>query len=228
MAERRYIGVLLAAGKSSRMGRTKQLMAWNVGEDENTSSESADEPSPQPSPTPGLGRGSGSATTVVEASFDTIAPHCAEMVVVLGHDAPAVIQTLEPRKFEIVISDPFAEMLNSIRLGLVAAQRIGEGRGVILHLADVPAAPQEIVQNLIDTSASNAGKAVMPEFRGEGGHPVIIPAKLIHPIVTWKGDGGLREFWRKHPTDVIRVPVDSMPGATGVVRDLDVPADFER
>ena len=209
MSERRFIGVLLAAGRSARMGRTKQVMAWGNDDAEAQAS-------------------SGTASkTVVEASFDVIAPHCAEIIVVVGHDAPAVVAALAPRRFEIVISDPEAEMLHSMRLGLIEAQRIGEGRGVILHLADVPGLAPEIVQMLVEKATTNPARAVMPEFRGAGGHPVVIPSKLIHPIVTWKGEGGLREFWRQRPGDVLRLPVDGMAGGAGVTQDLDEPGDVE-
>lgn len=161
-------------------------------------------------------------STVVAASFDLIAAHCFEMIVVLGHDAPAVVEALQPRTFHEVLSDPDAEMMHSIRLGLVAAQRLDHGRPVVLHPADVPAVPPETVNEIVAKASGHRASAVMPEFDGRGGHPVVIPAGLIHSIVTWQGDGGLRRYWDEHPDRRIRVPVDE----PAVTRDLDAPGDY--
>ncbi len=205
----RHIGVLLAAGRGSRMGRTKQLMPWPPNGDEKKH----------------IGESSISATsqpaTVVETSFDLIAPHCAQMIVVFGHDAVAIVEVLQPRTFTAVISDPDSEMMHSIRLGLVEAQRQSLGSAVLLHPADMPAVSPHTIRCIVNAAAST-GKAVLPEHNGSGGHPVVIPASLIHGIVTWQGEGGLRAYWEQHPMKVQRVQVDD----AAATLDLDTPADY--
>ena len=143
------------------------------------------------------------------------------MIVVLGHDALDITESLQPRPFKPVISDPDAEMLHSIRLGLVESQRQRPGSAVLLHLADVPAVSEETVETVLHAAGSTA-RAVMPEYAGRGGHPVVIPATLIHGIVTWQGDGGLRGYWQEHPELVQRLAVSD----SGAVADLDTPADY--
>jgi len=223
-----HIGILLAAGRGRRMGMTKQLLPWPPPEDApmrdaqrdnvRKAHDQSNPPSPQPSPEE-RGRGQ----TVVAASFDIIAPHCTTMIVVLGHDADAIAEALQPRSFHEVRSDADAEMLHSIQLGLGAAQDIDATRSVLLHPADVPGVPRAIVQQIVEAAGRNPQLAVMPEFDGRGGHPVVIPAHLIGTIVDWSGEGGLRRYWAEHSDRRLRVPVDSR----AVTQDLDSPVDYE-
>ena len=179
-------GVLLAAGRGSRMGETKQLLPWGDG-------------------------------TVVEASFDAIANHCNNMVVVRGADQERIVEALGSREFECVESDPDAELLASIKLGLSKAN--GD---VLLHLADHPVVPREVISTIL--SARN-DLAIIPTSGGKGGHPVLIPQNVVAKILGWKGDGGLRHYWEQHPELVLRLPVDN---AEDMLINLDTPEDYAR
>ncbi len=179
-------GVLLAAGRGSRMGQTKQLLPWGDG-------------------------------TVVEASFDAIAPHCDAMVVVVGAEQNRILEALGSRKFTTVESDPGAEQLTSIKLGLEKV--VGD---VLLHLADHPSVPSEVVPTITSSSST---KAILPTSGGKGGHPVFIPKTIVSQIRGWKGEGGLRQFWEEHPQFVERLPVEN---AQDILIDLDTPEDYAR
>jgi molybdenum cofactor cytidylyltransferase len=179
-------GVLLAAGRGSRMGQTKQLLPWGDG-------------------------------TVIEASFDALAPFCDSMVVVLGADKEKIIEALSPRIFSVVESDPDAEQLASIKLGL--KETSGD---VLLHLADHPVIPPEVIPILLKEVS---GCAVLPTSGGKGGHPVFIPRKLVELIVGFQGSGGLRHFWEEHHELVLRLPIEN---AKGMLIDLDTPEDYAK
>jgi molybdenum cofactor cytidylyltransferase len=189
------IGVLLAAGRSTRMGRPKQLLPWPP--------EDGDRP-------------------LVAAAFDAIAPACCEMVVVVGHEADGVLAALSERMFQAVRVDPDAEMLSSVKAGLAAARAMHPTANILLHPADHPEVNRETIELLNRTSAEQAGRAAMPEFAGQGGHPVVIPAAMIASILDFADAGGLRQFWLDHADRCIRLSVDDR----GVVLDLDVPSDY--
>jgi CTP:molybdopterin cytidylyltransferase MocA len=198
MAEVKLIGVLLAAGRSTRMGRPKQLLSW-----------------PPDSP---------DAKPLVAAAFDAIAPVCDEMVVVVGHEANAVIAALGERKFGAVAVDSGAEMIASVKVGLSVARGNDPTAAVLLHPADHPEVRRETLDLLIRIAGEQPNLAVMPTFGGTGGHPVLIPAELAVDIVSFEGEGGLRQFWIDHAAECLRLRVEDM----SVVVDIDTPADYTR
>lgn len=187
----RWVGVILAAGRGRRFGGSKQLAIW-----------------------PGTG------TPLVCAAFDAIAPLCARMVVVLGHDAGAVGAVLRARVFESVVADPDAPMFESVRAGLGAAAGPGV-TGVVLQPADHPGVRPDTLRRLAIEAAARTHCAVMPEFEGRGGHPALIPVSLVPEILAYDGAGGLREYWNGNPGRVFRVQVEDPT----VIRDVDEPGD---
>jgi molybdenum cofactor cytidylyltransferase len=172
------IGVLLAAGRGSRMGGTKQLLPW---------------------PPDG-------STPLVAAAFDAIVGVCTRMIVVVGHEADAVRSALAPRSFVDVQSDPDADMIESVRAGLRAAA--DDTVPVLLHPGDHPEVAPATLETILAAHRREPECVIMPEHEGRGGHPVLIPFVHIPAILTDDGPGGLREHWRRHPDLCRRVPVD--------------------
>jgi molybdenum cofactor cytidylyltransferase len=191
------IGVLLAAGRSTRMGRPKQLLPWPPN--------AAD------------------SKPLVAAAFDAIACVCDAMVVVVGHEADAVIAALGDREFGAVAVDGGAEMFASVKAGLAVARGIDPTAKVLLHPADHPEAQRETLEMLIQMADEQSGRAAMPMFGGAGGHPVLIAAELAVIIVSYEGSGGLRQFWIDNADQCIRIAVDD----PGVVFDLDTPSEYQ-
>jgi CTP:molybdopterin cytidylyltransferase MocA len=178
------------------MGQTKQLLLWPMA---------------------------GGSKPLVVAAFDTIASVCRVMVVVLGHEAEAVTHALEHRKFHQVASDPDAEMFASICAGLKTAQQVDPDADVLLHPGDHPAVERKTLDSLVRVGGNHPDCAIMPVYRGNGGHPVLIPARLIGQILDYEGHGGLRQFWTDYPTTCLRLVVSD----AAVVQDLDTPADCD-
>lgn len=192
------IGVLLAAGRSRRMGRTKQTLPL------------PDDPQQR---------------TLAAAAFDAIAPVCSQMVVVVAHEALAVRAALGERPFVAATSPPDAEMFESILAGLREAIRIDPTASVLLHLADHPRVNDAALAAILSASQSHPDRAIMPTFNEKGGHPVFIPASLGSEIIalgTAGAAGGLRAFWAANPQRCLRLAVED---AT-VVLDIDSPQDY--
>lgn len=179
------------------MGRTKQLLPWPPGEED--------------------------AKPLVAASFDAVSSACCATIVVVGHEAEAVVAALSERRFAAVRVDADTEMFVSVKAGLAAARVMHSTADVLLHPADQPLVARETIEALVEASAAHPGRAVMPEYNGRGGHPVIIPAELVPRILAFTADGGLRQFWVEHAMQCMRIPVED----AGVVVDIDTPADYE-
>jgi molybdenum cofactor cytidylyltransferase len=161
---------------------------------------------------------------LVAAAFDAVAPACCAMIVVVGHEAEAVVAALGERRFETVRVDADAEMLASVKAGLLAARAMHATADVLLQPADQPLVRRETIETLVEASAEQRSRVVLPEYGGRGGHPVIIPPELVPRILDFAADGGLRQFWVENAGECLRIPVDD----AGVVFDVDTPADYGR
>lgn len=193
-----FCGVLLAAGRARRMGRTKQLLPIETT--------------------------SGATMPMVAAAFDLLAPYCNERVVVVtGHEAAAVAAALAPRRFVQAASDPEADMFHSVKIGLERARHaFPTTTACWIHLADHPFVRPDTARELFRAFDEAGDRAVMPEHLGRGGHPAIIPARVVDEILAWDGDGGLRAFWLAHANRCRRLPSND----PGTVRDIDTPEDY--
>jgi CTP:molybdopterin cytidylyltransferase MocA len=198
------IGLVLAAGRSRRMGRLKQTLKW--------------------------GRGGAGDATVVSSAFDVLAPFCSRMFVVVGEDVKPIVAALDARDFAQVASDSEAEMVVSVAAGLTAAlQSHPAPIAILMQPGDHPGVAPSTIQMLIGALRAEPLRAHMPEYRGKGGHPALIPVAIATEITRWadlgagRGSGGLRQFWIAHPHLCRRTPVDD-PLCT---MDLDTPEDYE-
>ena len=192
-------GVLLAAGRSARMGRPKQLLPW---------------PPKRENQKP-----------LVAAAFDAIARVCDEMVVVVGYESDAVVAALSDRKFESIDAvNGRAEMMDSVRSGLgLPFLRDPSITQFLLQPADHPQVRLDTLESLIREAEVSSHCAVMPQFRSRGGHPTLLPRSVAEAILNSLGHGGLRQFWIDHPELCIRIPVDD----PGVVFDIDTQSDYD-
>jgi xanthine dehydrogenase accessory factor len=189
------VGILLAAGKGQRMGCTKQLL---------------------PLPSDPQNR------ALVAAAFDAVARSCGHMVVVVAHDADAVLGALAGRSFTAVHAPHGAEMSESLRAGLRAAATIDQCAPVLLHLADHPCVGQRTLDAIFSASQANPHLAIRPTHGGRGGHPVLIPPAVRDSILESTLEEGLRAWWRFHPATFTDLPVDD----PSMLTDVDFPEDY--
>ena len=178
------IGVLLAAGRGRRMGRTKQLVAWSTA---------------------------AGTKPLVAAAYDAIRLVCDEMVVVLGHEADAVAAALDHHPLHRVDANPDADMFESIRAGVTAALAINRDATIVLQPGDHPEVAPGTLDLLVIESMRRPEIALMPEFQGRGGHPAFIPSGVARMLVEANCPGGLRGFWTQHVELCRRLPVED-PG----------------
>lgn len=175
------IGVILAAGRGRRMGRTKQLATWAT-----------------PSGTKPL----------AAAAYDAIRPICDEMIVVLGHEADAVADALGQRPFHRVPGDADLPMFESVRAGLKRARAIDSNATVVLQPGDHPEVSLKTLEMLAEASVREPTRAAIPQYGGRGGHPVFIPSNIVELLLEVNCPTGLGDFWITHPELCVRVPID--------------------
>jgi molybdenum cofactor cytidylyltransferase len=182
--------ILLAAGRSQRMGAFKPLLPFG-------------------------------ATTVVRNCIKNLRQAGVEdIVVVLGHRAEDLKQAVGDLRLHFAINpDSTSEMGASIACGL--KKLLPETKAALIALTDQPAVPPDVIEAIMFEWKSGE-TLVVPEFRGRGGHPVLVDLRFREELLNLDSSGGLRSFLAAHQEQVRRLPVNS----PFIARDMDTWDDY--
>jgi molybdenum cofactor cytidylyltransferase len=176
----RIAAIVLAAGRSSRMGPRNKLL------------ESAD--------------GKTMIGRVVEAA---IACGADPIVVVTGFEADRIEEALRGRAVTFAFNSAFAEgMSTSIKTGLKTLPE--SCAGALILLGDMPEIDGRDLKALIAAFTSKGRSAIsVPVRDGRRGNPVLWGASYFAEMMRLGGDKGAKSLIAKHEEHVTEVPVDS-------------------
>jgi molybdenum cofactor cytidylyltransferase len=193
--------VLLAAGRSSRMGGPNKLLALFDGE-------------PLVRRTAGRALGSKAASTIV----------------VTGHQRERVRSVLGGLEVELADNPDFADGLaSSLKAGI--AKVAPDAAGAMIVLGDMPGVSSRDLDSLIDAFRRSGGHAVVrASHQGKRGNPVLLPRSLFAAVAQLEGDTGARHLVEAEGLDVIDVEIgqgasidvdtrEALEGAGGVLQD---------
>jgi len=185
--------ILLAAGRSRRMGAFKPLLPF------------------------------GDKSVVEQCIANLAGAGINNITVVLGHRADEIREQLKDFNVSFAVNpDPDSEMSASIARGV---EQVGEeAKALLIALVDHPAVPSEVMSFLIDEWRKGDGKLFQPEYKGRGGHPVLIDLVYRDELLTLDPQFGLRALFDSHRTEQRRLPVNS----PYVARDMDTWDDYQR
>jgi molybdenum cofactor cytidylyltransferase len=171
--------VVLAAGKSTRMGRPKALLP--IGRDETFLTHIAG--------------------TLREAGAD-------DVVVVLGHEADAVAAALGPAlPARVVVNRNYERgQLSSLLAGLRAIDRPGV-QAMLLALVDVPLVTPATVRAVVERHRATGAPVVRPVQGSRHGHPVLIARPLFAALYAADPEEGAKPIVRAHVSPVGDVEV---------------------
>jgi molybdenum cofactor cytidylyltransferase len=171
--------IILAAGRSKRMGAFKPLLPFGPRTVIETCIENL--------------RGGGVETIVV--------------VLGQGPRAEDLKGCLKNARVSLAINrDPGSEMSDSIACGV---RQLPEGtKAVIINPVDHAAVPPEVVEALVGEWKQGA-RLVKPTWNERGGHPVLVDLSFRNELLGLDPNGGLKAFFSVHQDQVRRVPVDS-------------------
>lgn len=171
--------IILAAGRSRRMGDVNKLLAdW---------------------------RGKRVVQHVVAGALQSRAK---EVLVVTGHQAADIKQALTDYPVRFVENENFAQGLSSsLKAGVGALGTDVSGAAILL--ADMPDLQTDTLNILIETFQEKQGDAItVPVCEGRGGNPVIWPRVFFPEILKLRGDRGARDLMEKYLLQVTEVPCD--------------------
>ncbi|HLB79995.1 MAG TPA: molybdopterin-binding/glycosyltransferase family 2 protein [Dongiaceae bacterium] len=193
----RVAAVVLAAGRSSRMGVANKLLAEVDG-----------------------------SVLVAHAVDAALASRASAVVVVTGHEAERVRAALAGRAVTFVHNpEPAAGLSGSLKRGLAALGP--EVDGALICLADMPRVDAAALDRLIAAFDPLEGRSVcVPVWNGKRGNPVLWARRFFAEMAELAGDVGARHLIGAHaevvcevamPDDAVLVDIDT-PEALAAVR----------
>jgi molybdenum cofactor cytidylyltransferase len=176
---RNVTAVILAAGRSTRMGGPNKLLAELAGKP--------------------------LVRTVTEQA---LASGASGVIVVTGHQAAEVEKALAGLKVKFVRNPDFAAGLaSSVKTGIAAVPANADG--AVVCLGDMPLIDSRLIDRLIEAFAPDRGDLIaVPVSDGRRGNPVLWSRRFFTELMTLDGDIGARHLIARHAEAVAEVPVE--------------------
>lgn len=162
--------VVLAAGGSKRLGRTKQLEPWG---------------------------GSNLLSNVVARTLEFPVD---EVWVVLGHDMEKILAETDLGEAYVIENPEWEEgIASSLRVALDALTRLSRCDQALIVIGDQPDVPVATVEQLLASHAREGRPVTLPKYRYNWGNPVLVNRSLWARIMSLEGDEGAKRLWQAHP-----------------------------
>lgn len=196
-------GVILAAGESSRMGRDKALLPW---------------------PPPAANAPSGD--TFLSAAIRLFTPYVDIVLVVAGKNAQQLAPIVYANGASLVVNpDPDRGQFSSLQTGL--QEVLSRGRdAAMITLVDRPPVRVETIQTLQEafTRAVRRYKwAVVPEYQGKHGHPILAARELIEAFLKAPDTSSARDIEHANQAQIEYLPLDD----PWIAANVDTPQQYE-
>jgi molybdenum cofactor cytidylyltransferase len=200
--------VVLAAGASTRMGATKQLLRL------------------------------GERTVLERTLGNVRGADVAETVVVLGAAAAAIEREIDFASMgavRVVVNAEYESgMASSLRVGLAALGPAVDG--ALIVLGDQPLVRGETLGRIIEcyrvtgdrlrvtADRSQSVEIVIPMYGERRGNPVLLDRGVFEEAMALEGDVGCRAIFGRHAAGIVTVDVDD----PGILVDIDSKEDYAR
>lgn len=170
--------VLLAAGRSERMGRNNKLLLNVDG-----------------------------IPLVRKSAINILNSNVTSMTVVTGFDENKIVNALSGLNVNFVKNINFREGLSSsLKAGL--ANITPTPSAVIICLADMPKIQPEHINQLIENFDPLKGWEIcIPTNNGKRGNPVLIGSRFFPHIFETSGDFGAKQVMKQHSDKIVEVEI---------------------
>jgi molybdenum cofactor cytidylyltransferase len=184
---RRVAALVLAAGRSTRMGAVNKLIAEIGGK-----------------------------PLVRIAAEQALASRASPVIVVTGHQREQVEAALEGLPVHLVHNPDYAEGLGtSLRSGIAAVPAAADA--AIVCLGDMPQVNAALIDKLIAGFDPERGAlVVVPSIEGRRGNPVLWSRRFFPDLMQIQGDIGARHLIGNYTEAVVEVPLAGEGALTDV------------
>ena len=199
---RRVAALVLAAGRSTRMGGPNKLLAEIGGK-----------------------------PLVRIVTEQALASRAAPVIVVTGRERAKVEVALAGLRVRFVHNPDYAAGLStSLKAGLAALP--GEADGAIVCLGDMPQVTAALIDRMLESfDPARGALVVVPIIEGKRGNPVVWSRRFFADLMGLEGDVGARHLIGTHADAVVEVPLEDSAALTDVDTPdalLAVKAELER
>ncbi len=179
-AGRSVAAIVLAAGRSTRMGGPNKLLEMISGK-----------------------------PLVRIAAEQALASRASPVVVVSGHERARVEAALAGLDVRLVHNPDYPQGLStSVKAGLAALPP--ESEAAIVCLGDMPQVTSALIDRLIAAfDPERNALVVLPTFSGKRGNPVLWSRRFFPELIALEGDVGARHLIGAYPEVVTEVPVEN-------------------
>lgn len=145
--QQRIAAIVLAAGQSKRMGRSKALLSW------------------------------GERTVIETIVHTLMPFNLADIVVVTGDKAKDVERVLKKTPARPVFNPFYivGEMLSSLKAGLQSLG--DEISACLVIMGDQPQLSPRVLRHILSVGSQEIDRIIAPTYQGQRGHPILIPRK---------------------------------------------------
>lgn len=153
--------------------------------------------------------------TLLERSLGCLLPLCQRVIIVTGYLKPPVeaFHTLYPA-LDFVHNPNYENgMFSSVQAGL----RTAKGERIFILPGDCPFVDQAVFGQMLQLDAD----VVIPSYRGQTGHPVLLSRKAVQTLLATPQYRTLKEFIDAQESIVTEVD------CPGILRDIDTVEDFQ-
>ena len=184
MGRTAFCGVILAAGESSRMGRDKALLPW---------------------PPSAVGE------TFLSSAIRLFFSHVDEVLVVAGKNEATIAPIVYANGASMVRNpDPSRGQFSSLRIGLQEVMNRGRDAAIITLVDRPPVQAQTLatLESAFDRALTQRKWAVVPEYLGKHGHPVLAARELLAEFLRAPETSNARDIEHEHQNQIEYVPVN--------------------
>ncbi len=179
--EKKVMGVILAAGNSTRMGKDNKLLK-NVG---------------------GAPLIRNTAVEMLKSDLDTCS-------IVLGYQSDKVAAVIKDLDIRLILNPMWEEgQASSLRAAINTLDETYSD--LLIMLGDLPGIKSSHINSIIEEHLlidNRKSKITIPSFKGQKGNPVIWGRSFFHDLSNLEGDVGGRTLFSEHPAAINILEMD--------------------
>ena len=163
--------IILAAGRSARLGKPKQLLCYK------------------------------GKNLLIHAVDEALATGCQNVFVILGSDSELFKKELLLKPVQIIENKEWQEgIASSIRCGLEnIKEQLPLTENVLLMVCDQPYVNSALLLNLIEKKQDSGMPIVASFYENTKGTPALFDKKFFQSLIELKGDKGARKIIEDNP-----------------------------